>query len=461
MFGLQDNDAQKAEKYALIVAWHNDWIAKVGSAGKAIIPGTSVTYDQYVTLSGPVNADRSSPTVGSPLTWRPVLDQFWGEGGAMAKPELDAYENLAYLFRVVHSSALDGPDQVLDSRWDNVISQVDLTIDANKGVPGAAPDYKVANEFHELRKQVRAMWRNLQTFPQIMPAAWYTKTLEGAGGNLFLWSWDQMLTVFIDGHDVMKAFFDNDDKHVAYFKSWGWPDESIWLGTTMALGGYFHQDLEPVDDLTMIGSQAKFDFVERMGWINDEIMTFKYGVASGKDAVWQAAQRTKINTLWANLKGWFTRNSIKTRLREVATFLPKSTCSGQAISVQTKPNPFNPSIDATVTLTAEQAATPFPAVPIAVTSGLFAVAALLLCVVLHQRSKQQLQQQQAGSPPPSLLARVRAMSAFRKRGESSYAFSSTAASASASASAGPRIDRSPLMRTSSAVQSDCEMMVRD
>lgn len=321
LFGLTGNDAQKAEKYQLIVNWYNAWRGAIGSDGTKKFG--AVTYDQYVRLSGPVCQDGSTPTDAKPCTYthRAVLDQFWG-ATAMAKPEYGAYENLGYLFKVVQDSALDGPTNVQNARWDVVMAATDLT--KNDGT-AAAPVYKIHDEFHELRKQIRAMWRNLQMHPEIMPAAWTTLTIPST--QIPLWSWDLMKTKIIDGHEVLKAFFDNDAKHIAYFKSWGWSDSMIWLGTTMALGGYFHEDLVVAPSPDYIGSQMRFDLVERMGWINDELMTFKYGVAAGKDAVWVAAQRTKINDLWAALKLWFIRNDMQNRLRDIATYIPAPHCA--------------------------------------------------------------------------------------------------------------------------------------
>lgn len=325
LFGLTGNDAQKAEKFQLIVNWYNSWRGAVGADGLKKIGGT--TYDQYVRLSGNVCQDGSSPTDAKPCpyTHRAVLDQFWGADGAMAKPTYGAYENLGYLFKVVQSSALDGPTKVTSARWNLVMAATDLTLNAGTA---AAPEYKIHDEFHELRKQIRAMWRNLQMHPEIMPATWTTLTV--AGTQIPLWSWDLMKTKIIDGHEVLKAFFDNDAKHIGYFKSWGWSDSMIWLGTTLALGGYFHEDLVVTPSPGYIGSQMRFDLVERMGWINDELMTFRYGVAAGKDAAWVSAQRTKINDLWAALKGWIVNNNLEARLRDIALFVPAPHCGSQA-----------------------------------------------------------------------------------------------------------------------------------
>jgi hypothetical protein len=331
LFGLTGNDAQKAEKFNLLVGWYNAWRGAVGSDGLKKISGSGTTFDQYVRLSGPVCQDGSTPTDAKtcPYQHRAVLDQFWGTDGAMAKPDYGAYENLGYLFKVVQSSALDGPTKVMGARWNTVMSATDLTVNAGTA---AAPVYKVHDEFHELRKQVRAMWRNLQLHPEIMPAAWVSLTVPGT--QVPLWSWDLMKTKIIDGHEVLKAFFDNDAKHIAYFKSWGWSDELIWLGTSLALGGYFHEDLVVSPSPTYIGSQMRFDLVERMGWINDELMTFKYGVAAGKDAAWVQAQRTKINDMWGPLKQWMINNDLQSRLRDIAEYIPAPHCK-QAVSTST------------------------------------------------------------------------------------------------------------------------------
>jgi len=292
------------------------------------IASSSVSYDQYVRLSGAICKDGSTPTdaAACPYQQRAVLDQFWGEEGAVARSDYGAYENLGYLFKVVQASALDGPTKVRNARWDTVMAATDLTVNAGTD---AAPYYKVHEEFHELRKQIRAMWRNLQMHPEIMPAAWLTLTVKGT--QVPLWSWDQMKAKMIDGHEVLKAFFDNDAKHIDYFRSWGWSDSLIWIGTTLALGGYFHEDLVVTPLPGYIGSQMKFDLIERMGWINDELMTYQYGVAAGKDAAWAQAERTKINDLWVPLKQWMVTNDIQSRLRDIADYIPAPHCSSEAV----------------------------------------------------------------------------------------------------------------------------------
>lgn len=324
MFGIGGNDAQKADQFARIQEWYYAQRNKIGRWGEVKIWGAKFgpTFDQYVKLTGPMMKDGSTPSESSPYQQRNVLEQFWGVNGKVAKKEYGSWENLGYLFRIVQQSALGDNGE----RWDYVLSQDDLT--KVEGGTLENPIYKVHDEFHELRKQVRAMWINLREYPEIMPSAWASLTIDGPGGGFALWDTATMTSKQVDGHSMLKALFDNDDKHKGYYKSWGWSDEMIWLAEALALGGYYHIDLEgPGRVAQTLETQASWDLVERFGFINDQMMDYRFGVAAGKDSVWVENQKKDINNKWMYLKRWLVRNNLKSLLTGIVNMLPATSCS--------------------------------------------------------------------------------------------------------------------------------------
>lgn len=322
------NQRQRDEMREELWKWWELFTATVGDGSKLVVPG-GPTWTNFATLKGAVNTDGSVITdTNLVYTPRNMTRQFWGYGPS-AKAGYGAYENLGHLMKTQFITAMDGLCGSVDCQYDRVIGFVDICRKSPGWFQGEWIEYGDHEEFHDLRKQLRSMWRTLSDYPQILPVTWYPYSIPNTNFLLFDIPAATYATVDVPSkgrQSLLKMLFRNDAATRTDLLAAGWPDGLIDLALAMALGGYYKQEQGISDEA--IGQQTQWDFIQRFGYINNLFMEWKYGTDAGIDPVDLNARKTRINSLWASLKGWLQRNNLKELLHVAVDYLPWPTCDG-------------------------------------------------------------------------------------------------------------------------------------
>ena len=121
-----------------------------------------------------------------------------------------SYENIVLLLHTQLRHAL-GKNQ---KQWYKVLNITDLVENRNAGNSSLPIDLHNHEEFHNLRKYLRAFWRVMSQYPQTIPMMFYPMTLgEGKKGAVALADIEGMLNEdyrLSDNRTVMQALFAND-----------------------------------------------------------------------------------------------------------------------------------------------------------------------------------------------------------------------------------------------------------
>jgi len=184
-------------------------------------------------------------------------------------------------------------------------------------VTGADPSFRMPTLF-DRRAMLGEAWR-----PYIA-SFWDVDAQSHAGA----WA--------VENTTVLELLFENSENSHEILRRNGWPNALIVLGTAMAMGGYYHVKpclstaegqgfhechLKGQQTPANIGSQKVWDWVERMGNINDAFFEYDYlgdltdgdptlithcGAQTKADCL--AAKKVAINANWLTLKNWMEGN---------------------------------------------------------------------------------------------------------------------------------------------------------